>query len=433
MNENDSELIRGILEAKGFRFTDNENQADIVLINTCTVRDNADRKALNFAHRVRNNRNDKPPLIGLLGCMATVQKEKLIDSKKLGIDFMAGPDSYKRLPELIEKSLRDEGRETRDERRGTRDVALSKTETYSDIVPARMPGVNAWISIMRGCDNFCTFCVVPYARGRERSRSAESILSEAKDAVQNGYPQITLLGQNVNSYKFGSDDFTSLIKKISDINGLKRIRFMSPHPKDFPERLLEIIASEANICKHIHLPLQSGNTRILKLMNRGYTQKDYLGLVKLIRKHCPQTSLTTDVIVGFPTENPSEYADTRKVMEDVEFDSAFIFKYSPRPRTLAARKYKDDVSADEKTKRIVELNALQKTISLKKNQTRIGKNEEILIEATSTEKSEKDFQGRTDDNKIVIIPSGPYKTGQLIRVQITEATAHVLKARVTGQ
>ncbi|HPD85386.1 MAG TPA: tRNA (N6-isopentenyl adenosine(37)-C2)-methylthiotransferase MiaB [Candidatus Omnitrophota bacterium] len=458
MNEYDTELVRSILSKAGFSFTDDELSADIVLLNTCSVRDSAVRKVRGYIHDLYNDRRrklnkpkkpNKPnrpkepnqPLIGILGCMATNFREALFEdkNKNLKIDFIAGPDSYKRLPEIIKGCLESCQQKISD-------VTLSKFETYSDIYPlregdacperspeqreGRSRRVNAWIAVMRGCDNFCTFCVVPYARGRERSRSPESILEEARRAAEEGFCQVTLLGQNVNSYKYEGATFASLLAKVATIDGIKRIRFMSPHPKDFPQDLLEVIAQESKVCKHIHLPLQAGNDRILKMMNRGYSQADYLKLVDKIREICPAATLTTDIIVGFPGETDKEFADTVKIMRTVEFDSAYTFKYSPRPGTIAAKKLADDVSPAKKAERLDKISALQKTISLKRNKSAIGQTFEVLVEQEGTARSKNDFQGRTDGNKLVILPKGEYRQGDFVKVEITDASAYILKGKV---
>ena len=422
MNEYDTELIKSILLKEQYTFVKDESEADVVMLNTCAIRENAHRKVYGRIHALRHNRKDHPPLIGVLGCMATNLRKDLLEDRTLKIDFIAGPDSYKRLPGLIAQA-----QETGEK---TFDVTLSEFETYSDISPSRQKGVNAWIAVMRGCNNFCTFCVVPYTRGRERSRSPENIVEEVLRLADEGFKQVTLLGQNVNSYRYEKNDFAELLEKVSEVKGIERIRFTSPHPKDFPRRLLEVIAANPKVCKHIHLPLQAGNNRILDLMNRTYTQEEFLKLVDEIRGLIPNVALTTDLIVGFPTETEKEFLDTLNVMQKVEFDSAFIFKYSERQGTIAARKYPDDVLEEQKTSRIVRLNEIQKVISLKKNQAHRTQVHEVLIEGEGTPKSPDDFQGRTDGNKLVIFPQGNYRVGEFITVKITDATPHVLKGQV---
>ncbi len=422
MNEYDTELVRAILQKENYRFVESENLADIVMLNTCSVRDHANQKVYNRIHTIRYNHNGNGVMIGVLGCMATNFRKALLENKELKLDFVAGPDSYKRLPHLI--------REVEEKGRGAYDVTLSEFENYSDVYPQRKNGINAWIAVMRGCNNFCTFCVVPYTRGRERSRSPENVVEEVKRLAGEGFQQVTLLGQNVNSYNYEGRDFAYLVEKVSEVDGIQRIRFTSPHPKDFPHRLLHVVAENPKVCKHIHLPLQAGNSRVLDMMNRTYTQEEYLALADDIRSHYPEMVITTDIIVGFPTETDAEFEDTFRVMEQVEFDSAFIFKYSERTGTVAARKFPDDVPAEKKKERIIRLNELQKKISLKKNRAHIGQIHEILVEEESTKKSPEDFQGRNDGNKLVIFPAGDYRRGDFVKVEITDATANVLKGKV---
>jgi len=422
MNESDSELVQTLLELEGFQFSDSAEKADIILLNTCAVREHAVRRVRGAVHEIRHKRKGRPALIGILGCVPTHLKQDLLKDKNLNVDLIAGPDSYRRLPQLINEFF--------SRRIPVADLDFDITESYEDIIPQRQPGVNAWVPIMRGCDNFCTFCVVPYTRGRERSRDSRSILKEIRRAVGDGYPQITLLGQNVNSYGFDSCDFSGLLEKISRIKGLKRIRFMSPHPKDFPDKLLKVMAAHDNICKHIHLPLQAGNTRVLKIMNRCYTQRDYLRLINKIRQVLPNTLLTTDIIVGFPTETDKEFLDTVAVIKKVRYDAAFIFKYSPRAGTLAAKKYQDDVHPEVKTERIVSLNQIQKQISLKKNQSRIGQTFDVMIESKTSARSTRQCTSRTDGNIIVILPKGAYRIGDILAARITGATPNVLQGRI---
>lgn len=424
MNEYDSEIVKSVLQENEYSIAATPDEADVILLNTCSVRENAARRVLARVHTLRHLENGKEKQIGLLGCLTTNQRHALIEDKKLPIDFIAGPDSYKKLPSLIEKNDRSGER--------TFDIRLSRTETYSDVHPFRSGGVNGWIAVMRGCDNFCTFCVVPYTRGRERSRSVESVLAEAQRMADQGYKQITVLGQNVNSYKYESRDFAFLLQKISEIDGIERIRFTSPHPKDFPSSLLRVVSENPKVCKHIHLPLQAGNSRVLEKMNRTYTKKEFLELVDEIRGHDANMVLTTDIIVGFPSETDDEFADTVDVMQHVEFDSAFIFKYSERKGTIAARKYPDDVPEQVKTERIVKLNALQKEISLQKNRAHIGEMHEVLIEALDTKKSDLQMQGRNDGNKLVILPKGDQAVGDFVTARIEDAGAHALKGRIVG-
>jgi len=422
MNEYDSELVQSILFADGFQEVSDVQEADVVLMNTCAVREHASHRVLARIGEIRHHRTGAPLLIGVLGCMASGLKKKLIEAPNSPIDFLAGPDSYRRLPDLIRQANR--------KKQQLHDVRLSKIETYEDIYPQRRPGVNAWIAIMRGCNNFCSFCVVPYSRGRERSRSVAGILAETRRLVAEGYPQVTLLGQNVNSYRSQGIDFAGLLEQVSTVTGLRRVRFTSPHPKDFPRALLRVMKEQSIVCKHIHLPLQAGNDRVLSLMRRTYGKQQYLDLAAEIQAALPGVVLTTDVIVGFPTETDAEFADTVEVMETVRFDSAFIFKYSERPGTLAAKKFPDDVSEAVKTQRIVQLNNLQKEISLARHQQRIGSVEMVLIERQGSKKSAEEVQGRTDGNLLVILPAGAGRPGDFIQARITEATPHVLKGVV---
>ncbi|MGH7274343.1 MAG: tRNA (N6-isopentenyl adenosine(37)-C2)-methylthiotransferase MiaB, partial [Nitrospiria bacterium] len=357
MNEYDSELIRSILELSDHEICPSIAEAEVVLINTCAIRENAYRKIFGRLDTLRPMKDQRKPfVVGVLGCMAQNLKEELFDHPV--VNLIVGPDNYRALPKLIDQVIETDGQEI--------DADLSEYETYGDIAPARIEGVNAWVAIMRGCDNFCTFCVVPYTRGRERSRSMQGILDEVRSLAEKGFRQVTLLGQNVNSYLDREATFAKLILKVADTPGIERVRFTSPHPKDFPEPLLEAIANHPCICKHIHLPLQAGSDRILELMNRTYTRKEYLELVEKIRGRIPEVALTTDLIVGFPTETEVDFGETAEVIEQVGFDNAFIFKYSERKGTIAARKYPDDIPPDTKTDRIVRLLDLQRRISLEK-------------------------------------------------------------------
>ncbi len=417
MNEYDSELITTILTDAGYTVTAALDEAEIVLLNTCAVRENAHRKVFGHIHEMRHAHKDKPLLFGILGCMAENLKEDLLKDKNLDIAFIAGPDSYRKLPDIIHEALGQQSQPYA--------ITLDNIETYDGIYPTRKSGINAWLAVMRGCNNFCTFCVVPYTRGRERSRTLESIKDEVKDLVAHGCRQVTLLGQNVNSYHCQGIDFADLINEIAAVKGLSRIRFTSPHPKDFSEKLLTTIADNPKVCKHLHFPLQSGSTRILKKMNRSYTKEGFLAHIAKIRNICPQMALSTDIIVGFPTETDDDFADTVDVMQQVQFDSAFIFKYSPRKGTLAQKKYPDDISEEIKTARIVQLNQLQKKISLAKNQAYVGRQQDILIEDISKNLT----RGRTDSHKMVSLPGKPeHRPGQVITVTITQASPHALKA-----
>ncbi len=433
MNEYDSELVKSILIDAGYVFVADELLADIVMLNTCAVRENAHRKVYGNIHEIRHRRQGRPVLIGILGCMATGLRKELLEDKKLALDFVVGPDSYKRLPnilkELCDLLLRSSGTAQDDEHHRGYDVTLSEFETYADVYPTRTEGVNAWVAVMRGCNNFCAFCIVPFTRGRERSRSVDNIRAEVERLAAEGFQQVTLLGQNVNSYCHDGQDFATLLQEVAKVSGIRRIRFTSPHPKDFPDALIKVIAENPKVCKQIHLPLQAGNDRVLDLMGRGYTGQEFIALVKKIRQACPTIALSTDVIVGFPTETDAEFDDTVTVMKEVEFDSAFMFKYSVRPNTKAARELKDDVSEEKKTGRIVRLNEMQTAISLKKNKILVGQCQEIMIEQTGKLKAGSVY-GRNDANKIVTLANGDFVPGQFVNVRIVWATPHQLKGEV---
>ena len=421
MNVYDTELVKTILKKANYSFSDNEQNADVVMLNTCSVRDNANRKIYNRIHEIRRARDGKPVQIGVLGCMATNFRKKILDDKRLKIDFIAGPDSYKHLPSLIDEA---------DQTGKAFHFSLSEYETYSDILPTRQEGLNAWIAIMRGCNNYCTFCVVPHTRGRERSRDPHNIVEEVKTLVKHGHKQVTLLGQNVNSYLNDKYDFTDLMKMVSDVEGIERIRFTSPHPKDFPRKLLHLMAERDNICKQIHLPLQAGNDRILEMMNRTYTKKEYLDLVAEIRDIMPNVALTTDIILGFPTETWTEYEDTVDVVEKVEYDSAFIFNYSERPNTLASKRYPDDVTAEEKKKRIMFINEIQRSISLRKNEAHVGQTHRILIEQLESKKNPDFVVGRNDGNKIVMVEKDGQQIGDALDAKIISAGPNSLRGTI---
>jgi tRNA-2-methylthio-N6-dimethylallyladenosine synthase len=421
MNEYDSELVRSILNKNGFLETANEIESDIVFLNTCSVRENAHNKVYGRLQKLGELRKKRTHLlVGVLGCMAQSLKMDLLENS-IYVDIVAGPDSYRKLPKLIETAINGNDQAA--------DFDLSEFETYDDIYPVRKEGVNAWIAVMRGCDNFCTFCVVPYARGRERSRSVENVTAEAGALAADGYSQVTLLGQNVNSYEHNNHSFADLIRAVADIDGIKRVRFTSPHPKDFPEDLLDEIAGNQKVCNHIHLPLQAGSDRILKMMRRNYTSDDFIALTDKIRNKIPDLVLTTDIILGFPTETRDEYEQTVKLVETVRFDSAFIFNYSERPGTVAKRRWSDDVTADEKKYRITRLNDIQKKISIKQNHRHIGEVMEILVEGPS-KRDPQQWVGRTNGNKMTVFQRDDQQPGDYVRVEIIEATANTLKSEL---
>ena len=423
MNESDSELIRSILKREGFAFTEDRERADVVLVNTCAIRENAHNKIYAHLSEMKEIKKQRPIVVGVLGCMAQNLKAELAEKEPL-VDVLAGPDTYRQLPMLLSAAL-----ETQEQGFSQKEFAfdLSEHETYEGIMPDRNNGVNAWITVMRGCDNFCSFCVVPYTRGRERSRNPEAILLEAHDAAARGFKQITLLGQNVNSYRAGEWDFARLICAVADTPGIDRVRFTSPHPKDFPPALIEAIATHPRVCKHIHLPLQAGSDRILDLMGRTYTGAEYLALVERIRGTLPDVVLTTDIICGFCSESDEDFQDTYRMMEHIRFDSAYIFKYSERKNTIAARKYRDDVPDHIKGTRVSRLLEIQRRTTLERNRNYIGKDIEILIERDATRSSTQGM-GKTDGNITVVWDKGTrlFEPGTLITKYIFDASAATL-------
>ncbi|TLY36783.1 MAG: tRNA (N6-isopentenyl adenosine(37)-C2)-methylthiotransferase MiaB [Nitrospirae bacterium] len=416
MNEYDTELVRSILKNRGYGFTDTADAADVVLLNTCAIRENAHNKVYGHLGALKHLKEDKGVVIGVLGCMAQNLKTDLMGKDSL-IDVLAGPDSYRALPDLLEQAAAG---------KKALAVDLSEYETYVDIAPDRVAGVAAWVAVMRGCDNFCTFCVVPYTRGRERSRTLPDVVREIEAAAESGCKQVTLLGQNVNSYHDGTSDFADLLCAAASVSGIERVRFTSPHPKDFPEKLLDAVAEHPKICKHIHLPAQAGNDRILAMMNRTYTCTEYRKLVEQILTRCPQIVLTTDIIAGFCSEADDEYKETYRLLEDIRFASAYVFKYSERKHTIAARKFADDVSEQVKSERVTQLIELQRGISLAYNLGMIGEVMEILVEGEG--KRADQWMGRTDGNIVTVFPKthGTLKPGSLISVRIVDATVTTL-------
>ncbi len=417
MNEYDSELVGAILRREGYSPTRSETDADVILFNTCAIRETAHTRIYARLGALVAEKKERDGLIvGVLGCMAQNLKEDLL-LRFPAVDFICGPDAYRELPGLIGRA-----REMRE--RGAA-IELSEYETYDDIAPARVEGVNAWIAVMRGCDNFCTFCVVPYTRGRERSRDPQGIVGEAQRLAGQGYRQVTLLGQNVNSYRYEGTDFADLMRQVAAVDGIERVRFTSPHPKDFPAKLLQVIASESRLCKHIHLPLQAGSTRVLRKMNRDYSQDTFLRLADEIRATIPGVTLTTDIICGFPTETDDEFEETESVMRTVGFDAAFIFKYSARQGTIAARLWSDDVPDAVKSARVTHLVEVQRQISLQRHHARIGRIEHVLIEGESRKRS-AEWKARTDGNTVVVFADLSRRIGDLCDVRITDATANTL-------
>jgi tRNA-2-methylthio-N6-dimethylallyladenosine synthase len=425
MNEYDSELVRTLLIREGYVFTEDRECADVILMNTCAIRENAHTKVYTHLSDLKVLKKSRPLVVGVLGCMAQNLKGELTKKEPL-VDILAGPDAYRQLPLLIRNAMR--AQEDGEQSKGLA-VDLSEYETYDDIIPERLAGVNAWIAVMRGCDNFCSFCVVPYTRGRERSRDPEGVLEEARQIAAQGFKQITLVGQNVNSYRSDDWDFARLMTAVADTPGIERVRFTSPHPKDFPDPLLEAVASHPKICKHIHLPLQSGNDRILAMMNRTYTRREYLGLVERIRSKNPDIVLTTDIIAGFCSETDDEFADTYRLLDEVRYHSAFIFLYSERTNTIAARKFHDDVPQQIKSQRVTSLVELQRRISTERNREYLGSTLPVLVEGNA-KKSALQGKGKTDGNITVIwdktaIPSQP---GDLVICSIYDASASTLYA-----
>lgn len=420
MNEYDSEIVRTILKKQGYGVTTVPDEAQVIFLNTCSVRENAHQKVHNrLSHLKHLKRKNKNLVMGVLGCMAQNLRKELLD-EAVGVDIVAGPDAYKKLPEMISKV----------DQSGEKDfyLTLSEFETYSDVFPTREGGVNAWIAVMRGCDNFCTFCVVPYTRGRERSRDPLNIVDEVKQLAAKGYKQITLLGQNVNSYKFEEYDFADLIEMTSKVEGIERIRYTSPHPKDFPDKLLYLMRDNEKVCKQIHMPLQAGNTRVLDMMNRTYSKEEFLTLAHKIREIVPDVSLSTDIIVGFPTETEEEFLETLQVMDEVKFDNAFTFKYSERKQTIASRKFPDDVSEEEKTSRITRITELQRRHSLEQNQRHLGETFKVLVEGEG--KKENQQKGRNDGNKTIVFPGVGAPVGSFVNVKVTEVTTNTLIGEV---
>ncbi len=420
MNVADTEIVLGILKKQGYDVTDKPENADVILLNTCSIRDNAEQRIYGRLGNLKTLKYNKPGLVlGVLGCMAERLRKDLIDEKKV-VDLVVGPDEYRRLPEYIDVAFNGD--------KGI-GVKLSRTETYDDIEPHREDGLSAWISVMRGCDKFCTFCVVPFTRGRERSRSLQSIINELENLSERGFKDVTLLGQNVNSYRdeesTNGGDFADLLAAAAKVDRSMRIRFTTSHPQDLSDKLLYTIAEHPNICNYIHLPVQSGSNRILELMNRTYTVEHYLNLIEKAKKIIPGVSFSTDIISGFPTETWEDHLATIEVMKQVRYDGAYMFKYSPREGTKAY-KMNDDVSDEIKTKRLQEIIDLQQQISFEINQGLIGKEDVILVEGFS-KKSEDFIAGRTDTNKVVIIPTdNKIKVGDYVKVKITKATSGTL-------
>ena len=422
MNVADSEVVASIMQMDGFHLTEDPELADAIFLNTCSVRDNAEQKVLNriaYYHSIRRKKRRRI-IIGVLGCMAERAKGELIE--KHHVDLVVGPDSYLDLPNLVGAVERGEK---------AINVELSTTETYKDVLPLKIGGINlsGFVSIMRGCNNFCSYCIVPYTRGRERSRELASIIREVKDLEEKGYREITLLGQNVNSYRFEGDgrvyDFGDLLEQVALAVPKIRIRFTSPHPKDMDDKAIAVMAKYPNICKHIHLPSQSGNDRILKLMKRNYTREWYLERVAAIRRVMPDCAITSDIFCGFHDESEEDFQDTLSLMREVGYDNSFLFKYSERPGTYAAKYLEDNIPEDVKIRRLEEMIALQTQLSLESNLRDVGKTFEVLIEGFSKRSREQLF-GRSQQNKVVVFDKQGYRVGQYVEVRIESATAATL-------
>ncbi len=418
MNVGDSEIVVSLMQREGYVYTDRIEQADVILINTCSIRDNAEQRIWGRLNELKRYRKARPGLIvGILGCMAERLREQLLEGP-WGVDVVAGPDAYRDLPKLV--------REAGAGGKGI-NVLLSREETYAEIAPVRLDrnGVSAFVAIMRGCNNFCSYCVVPYTRGRERSRDAATIVAEAQSLFDNGYREVTLLGQNVNSYRAGEVDFPELLRRVASISPLLRVRFATSHPKDMSDRLLETMASMPNICRAIHLPAQSGATSMLERMNRKYTREWYLDRIAAIRRYMPDCAITTDLIAGFSGETEEEHAATLSLMREVGYSWAFMFKYSERPGTFAQRNLPDDVPDEVKSRRLQEIIALQNDLSLESNRRDVGREFEVLVESESKRNSGQ-LSGRTSQNKVVVFDRGNHRIGDYVRVRVTGCTSATL-------
>ncbi len=422
MNVGDSEIVVSILQKEGYVYCDKIEDADVILINTCSIRDNAEQRIWGRLNEMRHLRRKKKSLIvGVIGCMAERLKESLLEGDK-GVDIVAGPDSYRELPNLLHAA-----------EAGSKGVntLLSTEETYAEISPVRLDkaGVSAFIAIMRGCNNFCTYCVVPYTRGRERSRDAATIVEEARSLFENGYREVTLLGQNVNSYSSDEVDFPELMRRVAAVSPLLRVRFATSHPKDMSDELLEVIAATPNICRAIHLPAQSGSSAMLKRMNRSYTREWYLDRVAAIRRIIPDCAITTDIIAGFSSESEEEHLETLSLMRSVGYDFAYMFKYSERPGTVASKSLEDNIDEATKTARLTEIINLQNNLSAQRNAEDVGKEFEVLVEGVS-KRSDSQMFGRTSQNKVVIFDRHNIKVGDYVRVKIASCSSATLFGEV---
>lgn len=418
MNAGDTEIVVSVMQQQGYVYSDRIDEADVILINTCSIRDNAEQRIWGRLAEMKRYRRQKPGVVvGIIGCMAERLKERLLEGPS-GVDVVAGPDAYRDLPRLV--------REAEAGGKGV-NVLLSAEETYAEIAPVRLDrgGVSAFVAIMRGCNNFCSYCVVPYTRGRERSRDAETILSEVRSLVENGYREVTLLGQNVNSYAAGGVDFPELVRRVAAISPLLRVRFATSHPKDMSDRLLEVMASMPNICRAIHLPAQSGATTMLDRMNRKYTREWYLDRVAAIRRYMPDCAVTTDLIAGFSGETEEEHLETLSLMREVGYDFAYMFKYSQRPGTFAEKHLSDDVPDDVKSRRLQQIIALQNELGHASNLRDVGCEFEVLVEGVSKRNADQ-LSGRTSQNKVVVFDRRSHRPGDYVRVRITGCTPATL-------
>ena len=422
MNVADSEVVASVMQMAGYEMCQDEAEADAIFMNTCSVRENAENKIYNRLDTLHaEQKKGRKVILGVLGCMAERVKDDLIENHHA--QLVAGPDSYLNLPDMIAQA--EAGNKAID-------IALSKTETYKDIVPQRvaLAKISGFVSIMRGCDNFCHYCIVPYTRGRERSRDVDSILNEVRNLQQQGYKEVTLLGQNVNSYRFVNTegqtvDFPQLLRLVAETAPTMRIRFSTPHPKDMSDATLRVIAEVPNVCRHIHLPIQSGSDKVLKLMNRKYNVEWYLSRVKAIRELVPDCGLSTDIFVGYHGETEADHQESLRIMREVGYDSAFMFKYSERPGTYASKHLPDDVPEDVKIRRLNELIMVQNENSAIANRAEVGKVREVLVEGPS-KRSREQLCGRTEQNKMVVFDKGNHHIGQYVQVRITGSTSATL-------
>lgn len=430
MNVNDSEVVASILKANGYEITEELEQADVVLVNTCSIRENAETRVFGRLDNFKQYKKKKPSLlVGVLGCMAERLKESLLEDQR-AVDLVVGPDAYRELPVLL--------RAAEDGQKGI-NVLLSREETYADISPVRLDknGVSAFVSIMRGCNNMCTYCVVPYTRGAERSRDPQTIVREVEELLAEGYREVTLLGQNVDSFRWKQPDghvvnFAELLELVAKVSPSLRVRFSTSHPKDLSNEVLYTMAMYENICNHIHLPVQSGSTRVLELMNRGYSREYYLERINAIREILPDCSISTDIIAGFCTETEQDHDQTLSMMSEVKYDFAYMFKYSVRPNTKAARKFEDDVPEEVKTRRLTEIIELQGKLAEESKLKDVGRCFEVLIEGES-KKSSNEFFGRTSQNKVVVFPRENYKIGDYVFVEVTSCTPATLIGRIVKE